>query len=390
MLSSRIPYPLTAGFRIRIFNEAKYFKQHGHKVGLLYLGSKEEYNKYKNDLTTVFDKIYFVSTSKTSIFANLIKACLSNKPFQVALYSNKRFMKNLMEIESEYDVVIGNHIRTAEYLKRLDPNKTILDFHDAISYNYANLVKIEKGIKRILYKSEFRRVRDYECNVSKLFKRMVIVSEKDKIWLKKNGASVDNIIVIPVAVRDDILERKTDYKNDEETICFLGKMSYQPNEDAVIWFGQKVFPRLSKKYPNLIFNVLGIEPTQQVIEMSKKNKNIHVTGFVENPYQIMSKAKATVEPIRNGAGVQNKVLESMIIGTPVVASSIAAEGIAAKNNCNILIAKNEEDFYKCVCSLLDSENLRKTIGEAGKAYINENYTWNSLWNRWNRLVTEGK
>ena len=386
ILSSRIPYPLTAGFRIRIYNVAKYFKNDGNNVDLMFMGNEEEYNRYKDDLHKIFTNIYFIPFSKFAAVRKMAK-CLFNKhlPLQVQLYQNDLFQNKLHEIENHYDLIIGNHIRTSEYLKEIDPQKVILDMHDAISYNYLNAIKVTKGIKKIIYQIEYKRVLDYECNIVSAFPRIVMISDKDREWLKQHGAKVNHVTLIPVAVRDDIKDTKEDYQKDDNTICFLGKMSYQPNIDAVLWFAKKVFPVLQKKYKDLKFMILGIEPTQEVLSLTE-NPNIKVTGFMENPYEIVAKSKAMVVPILNGAGIQNKVLESMLIGTPVVASTIAADGINAKDGEQLLIAKNEDEFVKKIDALLGSESYRQRIGQAGKKYIEHHFTWNALWKTWQELA----
>ena len=105
------------------------------------------------------------------------------------------------------------------------------------------------------------------------------------------------------------IDEKPAYEKDENAICFLGKMSYQPNIDAVLWFAKNVFPDLLATNPDLTFYVLGIEPTPEIKALGR-NQHIKVTGFMDNPYQVMARVKATVVPILNGAGIQNKVLEN--------------------------------------------------------------------------------
>ena len=389
MLSSRIPYPLTAGFRIRIFNEAKYFKSDGNNVDCLYLGDRSEYRKYKNNLTQIFRKVYCIPFSKIEAVKQLFK-CIGNKdlPFQVQLYQNDVFREKLLEIEKNYDVVIGNHIRTSEYLKLLNKQKVVLDLHDAISYNYKNAIKVAIGLKKTLYSIEYRRVLKYECDICSFFPKVVIISETDKKWLGDHGADVSEVTVIPVAVRDDINDRKQDYTIDKHIICFLGKMSYQPNIDAATWFSKKVFPKLRELDNKLAFYIIGIEPTDEIIKL-QSDPNIHVTGFMEDPFSLVAESMAMVVPIRNGAGIQNKVLESMVVGTPVVASPIAAQGIKAEDGKQLLIAHSEGEFVSKIWRLIQSDQLRRKIGLEGQTYVNENYTWEALWKRWRCLIQKG-
>lgn len=388
ILSSRIPYPLTAGFRIRIYNLAKYLKNDGHTVDLMYLGTVEENTKFKSELEKVFSTIYCIPFSKKEAVIHLAKCIFdSHLPLQVQLYQNKRFKNKFLELENKYDLVIGNHIRTSEYLKMINPNKVILDMHDAISYNYKNAIKVSKGIKKIIYRLEYKRVLSYECNIVNAFPKVVMISDKDRKWLESQGANVSNVTLIPVSVRDDIQDTKREYEQDENAICFLGKMSYQPNVDAVLWFAKNVFPELLTTNPDLTFYVLGIEPTPEIKALSL-NQHIKVTGFMDNPYQIMARVKATIVPILNGAGIQNKVLESMLIGTPVIASSIAADGIQAQDGIQLLIAKNKDEFVQKTNIVLKSVSMRKQLGIQGKNYITEHFTWDALWKKWKKLIGE--
>lgn len=388
MLSSRIPYPLTAGFRIRIFNEAKYCRQIGYGVDLLCIGNLTDFKIYRSELLKIFNHVYCIQLKKCEIVINIFATIFNNDmPFQVALYKNVEFRNLLLSIACQYDVIIGNHIRIAEYLKLLPKNKTILDFHDAISYNYKNAIKVTSGIKKLIYKIEYNRVLTYECKVANFVGKSVIISKEDKIFLKENGAYVENMHIIPVAVRDDIINKKYDYKLDKCRICFLGKMSYQPNEDAVIWFCENVFWKLKRIIPNLEFFILGIEPTKKVRELERFN-GVHVTGYLDNPYKIVAECIAMVVPIKNGAGMQNKILESMVIGTPTVISSIAASGLGGEDGQQYLVADDANKYFEMIKLLVENLDLRKQIGIMGQQFITENYTWHSLWKKWNNLIEE--
>lgn len=388
MLSSRIPYPLTAGFRIRIFNEAKYCKQVGHSVDLLCIGNLTDFKVYQSELLKVFDHVYCVQLNKKEIVFNFFKAIFNiSMPFQVALYKNAKFKNLLLNFADQYDVIIGNHIRTAEYLKLLPKNKTILDFHDAISYNYKNAIKATSGVKKLIYRIEYKRVLFYERKAASFVGKSVIISKEDKRFLKRNGAYTKNMHIIPVAVRDDIINKKRNYELDKCRICFLGKMSYQPNEDAVIWFCKNVFWKLKRVIPNFEFFILGIEPTLKVKELEKMD-GVHVTGYLDNPYKIVSECIAMVVPIRNGAGMQNKILESMVIGTPTIISPIAASGLGGEDGKQYLVADTADKYFAMVKLLVENINLREQISIIGQQFVNENYTWHSLWQKWNSLIEE--
>ena len=110
---------------------------------------------------------------------------------------------------------------------------------------------------------------------------------------------------------------------------------------------------------------------------------------MEDPFSLVAESMAMVVPIRNGAGIQNKVLESMVVGTPVVASPIAAQGIKAEDGKQLLIAHSEGEFVSKIWRLIQSDQLRRKIGLEGQTYVNENYTWEALWKKWRCLIQKG-
>ena len=384
VISNRIPYPLTAGFRIRIFNEAKYLRSMGHEVDLVFIGKKEELDQYGNFLSDVYNHIKCFEIRKGEVLLNLFTHTLiQGKPFQVSLYWNREMNSYIQSVQDNYDAIIGNAVRNAEYLFLLPPRKTILDLHDAISYNYLNLIKNLKGLKKFFYRAERRMLLRYECEITHKLQKMIIISETDKKYLQDAGADVSNISVIPVAVRDDIHDFKSNVDKDECAVCFLGKMSYQPNADAVLWFANNVYQPLRRKYPNLKFYILGIEPTKEV--QALQGNGIEVTGFLDNPYEIVKKCMAMVVPIRNGAGMQNKILESMVVGTPCVISSIAEEGLNGKDGETYLVADGAADYVVALEALIENPAKREQIGKQASRFV-EQYTWTGIKDKFADLV----
>lgn len=377
MLSYRIPFPLTAGFRIRIFNSAKYLKKNGHTIDLMFLGKHNELEKYNYELRSVFDEIWCFEIEPVEVVWNLFtKTLMQKKPLQVALYWNKKMNKCIIENQNKYDLILGNSVRNAEYLLNISSNKAYLDLHDAASYNYMNLIVKLHFPKKLLYIIEYNLLKKYECWVSRKIKNICIISNADREYLKRNGAEITNMQVIPVAVRDDVRNMKKCVCNDEISVCFLGKMSYQPNEDAVLWFVKEVFPVIKEKYKEFKFYIIGVEPTRKVTELSALN-GVVVTGFLENPYEIVEKCVAMVVPIRNGAGMQNKILESMVVGTPCIISSIAEEGLNGINYKTYIVANSKNDYIESIERIITDNELRNKISNEGKKFVNQ-YEWPNI------------
>jgi len=184
---------------------------------------------------------------------------------------------------------------------------------------------------------------------------------------------------LPNGVKDSLLyEKKQGPENN--FISFFGKMDYKSNEDAVIYFSQKVFPDIRKIFPELKFYIIGLNPTKRIINLNQKG-GIKVTGFLENPYLLLRKSKLVVAPLRFGAGIQNKILESMALGKTVVTTEIGARGISgARNKKELLITdfKKPKEMARSIIDILNNEKEKDRIGERAKEFIFKNYTWDKI------------
>ena len=181
-----------------------------------------------------------------------------------------------------------------------------------------------------------------------------------------------------MGVRDELVEPNL-CAQEEPWIVYLGKMNYLPNEDAVAYFAREVFPLVQAQIGSQArFVIVGAQPSRRVQELAEL-PGVTVTGFVDDPNEYLSKARVVVAPLRIGAGIQNKVLESMALGKAVAASSLAAsaiEGVA--HGGHLLIADDPHDMASAVVSLWDSKALREELGHQARELIRSRYTWSKV------------
>lgn len=371
VLSSRIPYPLIAGYANRIYYISKILAGE-YQVDLLAIKESSIKREELSALDEVCHNLVFFDFSRTMLKANAFKKLFSRKPTQVAGYHFKTIQRWVDKHFEEYDLVYCNHIRMAEYVRRL-PCKKVLDFHDAISMNYKDALERARGFWKAFYFIEDKRLLPYELEVLRAFDRYFITSQADKDYLLANASMPADIEVIPMGVNDKALERVQDMK-EENWIAFSGKMDYYPNEDAAVYFTNEVFPLLRKEDESLKFVIIGAYPTRKILAL-KEIQRVKVTGFVEDLYEYLEKAKVVVAPMRFGAGIQNKVLEAMALRKPVVTTSKGARGIAGENGKHFIVADAPEEMAEKILGLLNDDEKRKMIGESGRALIEERYTW---------------
>ena len=378
MVSFRCPWPAEkGGYVLRFLNIARILSKN-YKIDLLTLVKNQE-EKYLDNLRERFDKVICFRHPKIYEYFGALKAIFSSKPLQVGYYCSPKMKDWIKRNYGNYDLVFCSTVRTSDYVRDLDVKKCI-DFIDAISLNYHQAVKKAKGLWKIIYSVENKRLLDYERKIAEDFDLSFITAQKDKDFIleKDNG----KMVVLPSGVKEELLKREFVGK-EEDLLVFFGKMDYQPNEDACLFFAQEVFPKIKKRVPSAEFYIVGMSPTKKVLGL-RKIEGVKVTGRVDDPYSYLEKSKIVIAPIRFGGGIQTKILEGMALGKAVLTTPIGAAGIVeAKDGKHLIVADHEkpnEMAEKAVLLLRDDE-LRKKIGGSARSLILENYRWDKTENK---------
>jgi glycosyltransferase involved in cell wall biosynthesis len=177
---------------------------------------------------------------------------------------------------------------------------------------------------------------------------------------------------VPHGVNEELLKYSKFDERYKNWIVFFGKMNYQPNVDAVIWFIENVLPDINK---NLIFGVVGAYPPKKLLKLKEKCDNIEITGFVGDPYIILKSALCVVAPMQTGGGIQNKILESMALGTVNIVSSLAAKPIGGRNAQDFIIEDNPKKIAEIINDIYNDPQKYEHIRKSSREFIRNNFTW---------------
>ena len=168
-------------------------------------------------------------------------------------------------------------------------------------------------------------------------------------------------------------DRASPFTPEELPLVFTGAMDYWPNIDAVRWFVQDTLPGLRQQHPALRFHIVGRAPTPEVRALA--GPGVNVTGTVPDVRPYLQHAAAVVAPLRLARGIQNKILEAMAMGRPVVAAAECAQALHAESGREVLTAATVADYQQHVHQLLTQPALASDIGRAGRERVLHSYTW---------------
>jgi glycosyltransferase involved in cell wall biosynthesis len=173
--------------------------------------------------------------------------------------------------------------------------------------------------------------------------------------------------------------------DSQPIVIFLGRMDYFPNIDGVSYFAKRVLPLIRKRMPNVEFRIVGSNPSSKIRELAKI-PGVSVTGHVPDVRHYANDAAVSVAPLRVARGTQNKILESMAMGIPVVASPQAAKGIDAVPGRDLLVGDDTESFAKQVINLLENRSMGKRLSEAALKQVKTAHRWSTSMDTLDRIV----
>jgi len=137
-------------------------------------------------------------------------------------------------------------------------------------------------------------------------------------------------------------QQVADQTRDPATLIMTGTLNYHPNVASALYFARSIWPGLQQRYPALQCQLVGADPTPAVKALTAQG--ITITGFVPSLMDYLTRATVALAPVQYGAGIQIKVLEAFLSGTPVVASSVALRGLEVNDGEHLLVADTPSDF----------------------------------------------
>jgi glycosyltransferase involved in cell wall biosynthesis len=351
-----------------------------HKVILAYLaeGSVRS-DQLDYNLNDIFDETIEIGVEKD--FSNLGKQ-IHRLTLSASLLTKYRYPKFYQEVRSQVaeiinkskpDIIYVDLLYMTQFLSNDTTCPVLVDFCDCISSLVRQQAHQERSIgRKVLLLLESLSIKRMEKTALEFAKVSVVISEADCKELPYDSAS-DKAAVIPNGVDLDYFSAVS---SDREAykLVFTGAMDYQPNEDAALFFINQILPKLLVEQPKFQFWVVGRNPSA-TLRACNNGKSIFVTGTVPDIRLFVCSAAIFVSPLRFGAGMKNKVLAAMVMGTPVVASNESVSGMDLENGKHFMLANTSDEFVTAILELSANEEKRQILASNALKHANVSYSW---------------
>lgn len=379
-LSSRLPYPPIGGDRLKNYWLLNILSKH-FKVHLVSIAEEDiplEFYDWAESIGITY-KIF--RKPKWKFYLNAFKGLFNNLPLQVNYYYFADIKKYIDSIYKNYDLIFAVLIRTSKYVMDIRKPK-ILDITDSIGLNYLKSYKKSSSIFwRLIYRFEADRLLNFENLCIDIFDKTLFVNNEERMYFNKPAKTE----WIPNGVNEELFEYNKFDERYKNYIVFFGKMNYQPNIDAVMWFVRNVLPKINK---DLKFAIVGAYPPKKILNLAKRYNNIKVTGYVKDPYLILKSSLCVVAPMQTGGGIQNKILESMALGTINIVSSLAAKPIGAEHGKHYFVCDNPKEIAELIDNIYKNPQDFEHIKINAREFIRNNFTWKIYEDKLLKVINE--
>lgn len=391
---SRVPFPMMRGDQLTVAHLLSYLKARGHAVDFLTTDVDGEMTEQQAGwLQAACNKVVIVPQGKLARLLGVLRGTVRLQPLQVGLFDNPRITSTARAgIEAgEYDIIYCYYLRSVTAVPKGFAPDTVLTFNGrrtaaflamqlSQTLNTRRICENASGLaKRLVYGLEARLMRRFEARIWQRFTKVMLIGPKDveavedacaregqpKIanWLY--GAHGTNVEAFTPAREEDVVPGR---------IIFSGSMLYQPNVQAVLWFHQHCWPQIRAARPDAEWHIAGRDPLPEVRALGN-SPGVVVTGTVPDVGAHIRKAAVCINPMLAAGGMQNKLIEYMACAKPVVATSVANEGIMAPAGEALEIADDAEAFTAAVLELLNSPEQARRLGQSARAFVLDNWTW---------------
>ena len=372
-LTSRLPYPPNRGDRLRAFHFIEHLSQE-HDLTLVSFIADEGQREHLAPLQAYCRDVRVLPMSPRRSAISTALNIWRREPLQ-ALYYRLGAMRRMVDdmiATGDFDAAYIHLFRMAPYVTGHSQLYRIVDLTDVISKEIDLSLPYRGLVSRLIYLLERKRISRYEQWLAQTCEETWLISESDRHILAQSSPGA-NIRVVPNGID---LERfyPTGQRCIPDSLIFVGHMRVLHNVDAARHLADDVLPLVQKEIPTCTLSIVGADPAPQIWELGRST-SITVTGFVPDLNAHLNEAAVFVAPLRFAAGIQNKVLEAMAAGRPVVTTSLVNEGLGAQPEREILIANDAASTAHQITRLLASEQFREHIGGAGRRFVMGKFGW---------------
>ncbi|HEX8707360.1 MAG TPA: glycosyltransferase [Pyrinomonadaceae bacterium] len=380
-IKTELLHPVDKGGRIRTYFMLRELKREHHVTYLTLddeqaaTDARERATEYCHELVTVAHRTRAKFTA--GFYLELARNLVSPLPYFMQKYASLQMRREVAARTAggAFDVVVCDFLMSSINMPSDIECPAVLFQHNVEAMIWKRHYEVQKNpVKRAFLYGQWRKAVAYERAACRRFDYVVAVSRDDSELMRREYG-VEHVADVPTGVDTDYFRPRGVEQTEPHNLVFTGSMDWLPNEDAIRYFTEQIMPRIKASVPGVTLTVVGRNPYPSLIELSRRDPSIIVTGRVEDVRPYMERAAAYVVPIRVGGGTRLKIYEAMAMEKPIISTTIGAEGLPVCDGSELLLADTPDAFAESVVRVLTNQSLARELGARAAATVREKFGW---------------
>ena len=369
----RFPFPPKRGGKIRPFNMIRHLSQR-HEVTVCSLARSEAEAEEGRGIQPHCARFEMAVVSNPVQTARMVARLPTPVPSSMGYFYSPELARKVDALlaSERFDLIFVHCSSVAQYVEKVHGIPKILDFGDMDSQKWLEYVNYKSFPLNMGYWLEGTKLVREEKRLARRFDLCTATTRAEWETLESYGTGVSSDW-FPNGVDADFF--KPDGEGyDPNTISFIGRMDYYPNQEAMFRFCDEVWPLLKSRRPEMKLLIVGADPIPAVQKLGER-PGITVTGSVPDVRPYILRSAAMVAPLNIARGTQNKILEAMAMGVPVVSSRIAAGGVDAAAEEHFLVADSAQEYAEAIARIIEQPAERDRLARAGRERMLSHHAW---------------
>ena len=395
-LKTEVLHPVDKGGKIRTYNMLKELKREHHVTyltlddGSASAEDKKNASEYCHELVCIphARREKFTPGFYLELFLNLV----SQQPYAIKKYESRAMRREIVEREQQgaFDLLVCDFLAPAANVPAALTTPAILFQHnvEAMIWKRHYEVQTNPAKKAYLY-GQWQKMRRFEREMCRRFDSVIAVSADDRDQMKHEYGAED-VFDVPTGVDTEFFRPGATRTAAPHSLVFTGSMDWLPNDDAIRYFTREIMPLIKKSVPDVTLTVVGRNPAPALVDLSKEDSSLIITGRVDDVRPYMDNAAAYIVPLRIGGGTRLKIYEAMAMEKAVVSTTIGAEGLPLTNGVELLLADEPATFADAVVRVLSDQDYAAELGQRAASVVRENFGWRQVTDRFISLCSKTK
>jgi sugar transferase (PEP-CTERM/EpsH1 system associated) len=309
----------------------------------------------------------------------------TSTPSSMGFFFSQRLARKVKTMlrTRQYDLIVVNSSSVAQYVTGVEGIPKILDFCDMDSQKWLDYARFKPFPLSLGYRLEGIKLMREEKRLANCFDVCTTATRGELETLNSYRCDVETDW-FPNGVDAEYFS-PSEGPYDENTISFIGRMNYYPNEECMSRFCRGVWPALRQRKPQVKLNIVGADPTAAVRRLGEL-PGVTVTGTVADVRPYVRRSAVSVAPLNIARGTQNKILEAMSMGVPVVSSPLAASGVDATPGEHLLVAQNPAEYTEAILRVMEQPTERARLAVAGRRRMVSHHSWDASMRRLDAIL----